>query len=72
MGLLASFEWAQRTYAIIGALFVPMLAGTLAVLNRRRSLGPMGNAPITTLLLLATLTFFLVAGALEVCSRLWR
>jgi hypothetical protein len=70
VGLLASFEQAQKLYAVVGALFIPMLALALLALNRPALVGPtMRNRPVTTALLAATLAFFLLAGAVELTRR---
>ena len=52
----------QRAYAIIGALFVPLLAVTLLLLGRRSCMGAYKNRPLTTLALAATLAFFAYSG----------
>jgi hypothetical protein len=68
VGLLTRFEQAQKVYAIVGALFIPLLAVALLLLNGRRGLiGPQfRNAWPVNLLLLAAVAFFLYAGWLEV------
>ncbi|MGV6807314.1 MAG: Nramp family divalent metal transporter [bacterium] len=59
-GLLMSFKEVQKLYAIIGAAFMPLLAIALLLMNgNRRWLGNNANGLTTTLLLLATLIFFL-------------
>ena len=58
-GLFLSFNEVQKLYAVVGSLFVPLLAATLLVLNGRRAwLGGAVNHPLTSLGLAATLLFF--------------
>jgi Mn2+/Fe2+ NRAMP family transporter len=69
IGLIAiDFETIQKTYALVGALFVPMLAAVLLALNRRPDwIGQRyTNSRMTTLVLLGTLAFFVFAGILEI------
>ncbi|HLU66273.1 MAG TPA: divalent metal cation transporter, partial [Kofleriaceae bacterium] len=56
--LLVSFKQVQKVYAITGALFMPLLAVTLLVLNRRAWAGDGQNRPLGTAALLVTLAFF--------------
>ncbi len=74
LGLWTSFERAQKLYAIVGALFIPMLAVVLLVLNgQSRLVGKRcRNSWPVTLLLVASLVFFLLAGWFEVQNRLAR
>jgi len=71
-GLGTSFSAIQKWYAIVGAAFLPAVALTLLVLNRRRDL--VGRQLATrwpgTVALIAVLLFYLLAGALEVQKRL--
>ncbi len=64
LGLWSSFEQAQKLYAIFGALFMPMLALTLILMNGSKTRIPAAhrNPPLITLLLLSCLTFFLWTG----------
>ena len=66
-GLWTSFEFAQKLYAIVGALFIPMLAVVLLVLNgRSRLVGRQyRNSLPTTTLLIGALCFFILAGWLK-------
>ena len=58
-GLFISFKEVQKLYAVIGAMFIPMLAVVLLVLNGRRAwMGEFVNKPITIIVLFATLVFF--------------
>ena len=59
LGLFLPFREVQRTYAIIGAFFVPLLAMLILVLNgRRRWLGSARNGPLATAALVAVIAFF--------------
>jgi hypothetical protein len=59
LGLWMSFKEVQKLYAVIGALFIPLLALVLLVLNGRRAwVGEHRNRPVTVALLAATLLFF--------------
>jgi hypothetical protein len=67
---LSNFQGVQKVYAIVGAVFVPMLAAALLVLNGRTAwVGKYRNSWITVLVLAATLAFFVVAAALEIHAR---
>lgn len=59
VGLLVGFSAMQRLYAVTGALFMPLLAGTLLVLGHSRWIGPdHRNRPLTQAVLVAILAFF--------------
>jgi Mn2+/Fe2+ NRAMP family transporter len=61
LGLFMSFKEVQKLYAVIGALFMPLLALALLILNgRRRWVGNFANRPLTVAVLLATLVFFAI------------
>jgi Mn2+/Fe2+ NRAMP family transporter len=63
LGLFFGFQSVQKLYAVVGALFLPLLALALLLLNgRERWLGSHRNGRGTTALLLVTLAFFLLAG----------
>ncbi|MBV1920031.1 MAG: Nramp family divalent metal transporter [Pseudomonadales bacterium] len=65
-GLFVSFKEVQKLYAVIGAMFIPMLAVVLLVLNGRRAwMGQFVNRPITIIVLLSTLIFFGVMAGLK-------
>jgi Mn2+/Fe2+ NRAMP family transporter len=69
IGLVAvDFQSVQKTYAVVGALFIPMLAGVLLYLNGQRGLvgGRHKNSPATSAVLIGALVLFVVVGALEV------
>ena len=72
-GLWMRFEQAQKVYAIFGALFIPMLAMALLILNgRRKFIGETyRNSALTTIFLIATVLFFLLAGYFEVRRRMF-
>ncbi len=60
LGLGMPFSTVQKAYAISGALFIPLLAVTLLVLNGRG--GPVGdrfrNRPVTATILVLAVAFF--------------
>ncbi len=59
VGLLMSFKEVQKLYAVIGSVFMPLLAIALLVLNGRRAwMKEHVNRPLTIVALLATLAFF--------------
>ena len=69
IGLVAvNFRSMQKVNAIVGALFIPMLAAVLLYLNGNpRWVGDKHrNSPLTTAVLLGALVLFMTAGALEV------
>ena len=72
IGLLTSFETAQKVYAIVGAAFIPLLALVLLILNGQSKLvgRQYRNSLPVSLLLVAVLVFFLLAGWFEIQSRL--
>jgi hypothetical protein len=72
VGLGFSFENAQKWYAVLGALFIPMLALVLLILNgQSRWVGKEHrNSPITSLLLIACLAFFMLVFWLKFHSVL--
>ena len=72
LALWLSFEQVQKIYAIVGALFIPMLALALLVLNGRpRLVGPRHrNGWFTTVLLVAAVALFALLGWFEVRRKL--
>ncbi len=63
LGLFFSFREVQKTYAVVGALFIPMLALVLLILNGRRAwVGDLKNRGLTVTVLLTTLIFFAWIG----------
>ena len=73
LGLQGSFLQVQKVYAIVGALFIPMLALVLLILNGRSDwVGrKYRNSIFTSLLLIATLIFFLIGGWLEIQNKVF-
>ena len=69
--VLMDFKTITKTYAVVGALFIPMLAGVLLVLNGRAEwVGEKyRNRVWTSLILVAALLFFLFAGFLSVRGK---
>ena len=67
-GLWMTFESAQKLYAIVGAMFVPMLAVVLLILNGRSDLvGRKNRNPaLVSLLLISTLAFFALVAWLKI------
>ncbi|HJO05055.1 MAG TPA: Nramp family divalent metal transporter [Acidobacteriota bacterium] len=59
LGLLMSFREVQKFYAVIGAMFIPMLALVLLILNGRREwVGDLVNRRPTVATLIAAIAFF--------------
>lgn len=74
LGLLAfNFQSMQKIYAVVGALFIPMLAAVLLVLNGRSDLVGMENRNRwwTVAALVGALIFFALAGAIEIRDSLF-
>ncbi|MCY1020518.1 Nramp family divalent metal transporter [Pyxidicoccus sp. MSG2] len=74
--LWAPLQRAQLAYAVVGSLFMPLLASTLLWMNNRRSwVGPLRNNWLINAALAATLLLFLLVGldeALEALRKLQR
>ena len=72
IGLLFSFKQIQKAYAIFGALFMPMLAVALLLLNSRtaRVGRKLRNRPVTTVVLVLITLLFALAFAFEAKRRL--
>jgi Mn2+/Fe2+ NRAMP family transporter len=70
--ILIPFNTAMKVNGMVGALFLPMLAVVLLILNGRTSLvgKAHANSNVTSLLLVLTLLFFVVAGGLQIAGRL--
>ena len=68
LGLWVGFAKMQKFYAIFGALFIPMLAFTLLLLNGRTEwVGERyRNRPLTSAFLIVILMFFLLAALLTI------
>ena len=66
-GLFSSFVRIQMVYAVLGALFVPMLALALLVLNgKQEQMGALRNGPLAKIALLGALGLFLVFAYLQI------
>ena len=72
IGLWVGFAKMQKLYAIVGALFMPMLALVLLLLNgRTKWIGEQHrNHPVLSAALVLILVFFLMAGGLSVQKAL--
>jgi Mn2+/Fe2+ NRAMP family transporter len=72
LGLLFGFREVQKVYAVFGALFMPLLAATLLLLNGRsdRVETQLRNRPQTNVLLAATVALFLLFGYLQLRAQL--
>lgn len=70
LGVMRPFEDVQRTYAVFGALVMPGLAAALLTLNGKRDwVGEQArNRPLTVVVLVGVLLFFLWVGIAEVGS----
>ena len=72
VGLWTSFERAQKLYAIVGAMFIPILAVVLLILcGQSRLVGRRyRNSVLVTLLLIGSLAFFVLVGWFEIQKKL--
>ncbi|TQF12339.1 divalent metal cation transporter [Myxococcus llanfairpwllgwyngyllgogerychwyrndrobwllllantysiliogogogochensis] len=69
--LWAPLQRAQLAYAVVGALFMPLLAATLLWMNNRRAwVGSLRNGWLTNAALVATLLLFLGVGLQEALDAL--
>lgn len=69
--LWVPLQRAQLAYAVLGSLFMPLLALTLLWMNNRREwVGALRNGWLVNLALVATLVLFLVVGADEALEAL--
>lgn len=68
LGLAVGFERVQQVYAVVGALFLPLLAVVLLMLVRRRTLGALGNGRLGVLALWLTLAFFVAFAWLKIAA----
>ena len=67
LGLFVEFTLVQKVYAVCGALFMPLLAIVLIILNgKEKWVGNSRNRPATVIVLLGVLVLFLVFGFLQV------
>ncbi len=73
VGLVAvPFKTMQKTYAVVGALCIPLLAIALLLLNGHKEWvgSRYKNKLWTSLVLIAALLFFILAGCLQIRSKL--
>ncbi len=69
LGLFIGFKEVQKLYAVIGALFIPLLAIALLILNGKRTwVGDYANKALSTIVLLAALAFFGAMAWLKLLS----
>jgi hypothetical protein len=69
-GLFVSFSAVQKYYAVFGALFIPLVAVTLLVLNRRKLVGDRyRNRAVTIGVLIGAVLLALAAGMIDVRDR---
>ncbi len=69
---LFDFSSAMKINGIVGALFIPMLAIVLLILNGNATWVGHGNrnTPLTAVLLIATLVVFLIAGGFQIVNSI--
>jgi Mn2+/Fe2+ NRAMP family transporter len=67
---LFNFSLAMKVNGMVGAVFIPMLAVALLMLNGRAKLigRASRNSPLTTLLLITTLIVFIIAGGFQIAG----
>lgn len=72
-GLMFDFKQVQKYYAVLGAMFMPMLALVLLILNGQKQWvgARLRNRPATVIVLVATLGFFTYYGWTQVSSK-WK
>ena len=73
-GLAAvNFRTIQKSYAVVGALFVPMLAAVLLILNRQTNLigSKYMNSLVTSIVLVGILLFFVVVAGQEIYDQIF-
>jgi Mn2+/Fe2+ NRAMP family transporter len=72
LGMVVSFQAIQMVYAVVGAMFVPMLAVTLLLLNGRTAwIGRQyRNRWPTVVVLVGTVLFFVYTVAVDLIGRL--
>jgi Mn2+/Fe2+ NRAMP family transporter len=72
IGLWFSFVEIQKIYAIVGAMFVPLLAGAILWLQSRSDVSRQARGSwLITTVLAAAVALFLIAGGLEATAVLW-
>lgn len=67
------FQTMQKVYAVAGALFIPMLAAVLLILNGRAQWvgAKHKNSPATLIVLVGALLLFALAGVMEIHETLF-
>ena len=72
-GLMFDFERVLKFYAVLGAMFMPMLALVLLILNGQKQWvgARLRNRPATVVVLVATLAFFTYYGWTQVSAK-WK
>jgi Mn2+/Fe2+ NRAMP family transporter len=71
IGLFADFSQVQKVYAIFGALFMPMLAVVLLIMNGKADwIGSYRNKSLTMAVLVGTLLVFVFFGYLQIRKQL--
>lgn len=66
VGLLVDFTSMQKTYSVVGAMFVPLAAAVLLYMNRRADwVGTLRSSMITQVILALALLAFFAAGVYE-------
>ena len=68
-GLFISFVSIQMVYAVFGALFIPLLAAALLVLNNKQRMEGSSNRWTSNVALVATLIFFSIYGIAEIIEK---
>ncbi len=64
--------WLVVVYAAVGSLFMPFLAGTLLVMNNKRSLGELRNGLLANVVLGGSLALFAYLGVREIVAQISR
>lgn len=65
LGLLIGFKEVQKLYALIGSLFIPLLATALLIMNGPKQLKEFKNGLISTGILSISILFFLVLAIMS-------
>ena len=70
LGLWQNFVYVQRSYSLLGAVVMPLLALALLILNGRGDLvgERFKNRPLTVVVLIAVLLFFAYAGYVTIVT----
>lgn len=70
VALFTRFEQAQKVYAVVGAGFIPALAGALLYLCNRREMGALRNGVLANGVLVVSIVLAVVAGVFEVLKKI--